>query len=191
MALLVSCLFLSCKDDEDNRTYEPAKIVGVSITNVLYTPAITGDNAVIVLKAGTDLSLLRTHILVANGEIVGFNNNVLMDLRLPIPLQIQGFDGTRSSLTLKVQSPPLLGGLYVEGMSIAKENISAKDQSIVVKVPKGTNLTALKVSLEFVNGELVDFTNNTPKDYTNPVKVNVRGVDQTTIYSYDLTFTSE
>lgn len=181
----------------DDRAFEPAKIVAVKIDNALYTIANTGTKeAKVVLKPGINLKALKTEILVANGELVNFENGVPQDLSKPIDILIQGEDGASSTWKLIVQSPPLLVSLDVVGLPLSKDKINLGKTTIIVQVPVGTDVSNLAVSYGFLNGTMTNFVNGTPKDYTItpaklPFKLLVLGADGTTTYPYDVIYTSD
>lgn len=198
--LLMSLILLSSCDDsfKDDRSYQSAKIVAVKLNNVLYNIAQNDMNeAKVILPAGTNLKDVKTEILVSNGSVVSPANNVNRDLTKPIDVNIYGQDGQSSVWKLIVQSPPSLTSLTVVGLPIPKENIHFGKTSIIVQVPVGTDITKLAVSYEFNNGTLNNYVNGTVKDYSfnlpskAPFKLEVLGVDGTTIYKYDVVFTSE
>jgi hypothetical protein len=201
--ILFSLFMLSsCQVDyKDDRVFESAKIVAVKINNALYTIVATGNNeAKVVLPPGVDLTTAKTELLVANGKLLNFENNVPHDLSKPIDIQIYGEDGQNSTWKLIVQSPPLLTSLDVVGLPLSKDKIHFGKTSIIVEVPEGTDVTNLVVSYEFLNGTMTNFVNGTPKDYTfstskppfkAPFKLQVLGADGMTIYGYDVIFTSE
>jgi hypothetical protein len=185
-------LVSSCKKDVDSRAIESAKIVAVKISNTLYSPTTTAPTEVLVkLPDGTDLSSIKTEILVSNGTPVDFKNKENNDLRFPLDVQIQGENGDLATWKLIVQSAPKLVSLTVDGMTLPKENVYFGKTSIITQVPKGTDLTKLAVRHEFLNGTMQNFANGTAKDYTNPFKLQVLGVDNKTVYTYDVVFTSE
>ena len=178
----------------DDRTFEPAKIAAVKINDVLYTIVTTGNKeAKVILAPGVNLTALKTEILVANGKLVNFENSVPQNLTKPIDIQITGEDGASSIWKLIVQSPPLLISLDVVGLPLSKDKIHFGKTTIIVEVPVGTNITNFAVSYGFLNGTTTNFVNGTPKNYdTNPpFKLLVLGADGTTIYSYDVIFTSD
>jgi hypothetical protein len=90
-----------------------------------------------------------------------------------------------------VQSPPKLSNFYIEGVDVPSDNVYTSSKSIIVQVAEGTDLTALKVSLEFTNGTLVNFENGVARDYTNPISFSVLGVDGETKYPYTLAITTD
>lgn len=190
--LLMVIMLGSCsKEEELDRTFEGANVVGVKVNGVLYLPTYNNNDVNIAIPAGRDLSNVKVQVLVANGELVDFNNDQIMDVRKPVPLKLNGSDGNNKDLLLKIQSPPSLSNLIIEGLTIPNSNIFFSSSSLIVQVPVGTNLTNLKVTMSFVNGTLTDFTNGTALDYTNPRTFKLRGVDETTIYNYDLIVTTE
>jgi hypothetical protein len=197
--ILFSLFMLSsCQVDyKDDRAFESAKITAVKINNTLYTIVGTGNNeAKVVLAPGVDLTTAKTELLVANGKLLNFENNVPHDLSKPIEIQIYGDDGQNSIWKLIVQSPPLLVSLDVVGLSLTKDKIHFGKRSIIVEVPEGTDVTNLAVSYEFLNGTMTNFVNGTAKDYTfsttkPPFKLQVLGADGTTTYGYDVVFTSD
>lgn len=192
LLLLMVVMFSACdKQDELNRMYEGAKVVGVKVNGVLYLPTYNNNDVNVAIPAGRDLSNAKVQVLVANGEILDFNNDQIMDVRKPIPLTLSGSDGTDVNVILKIQSPPALANLIVEGLNIPKADVFFSATSLIVQVPVGTNLTNLKVTMTLVNGTLVDFTNGVALDYTNPRTFKIRGVDDATIYDYDLIITTE
>lgn len=192
LCFLIVVLFSACsKEDDLNRTFEGPKIVGVKINNELFLPTYTNNTVSVSIPAGRDLSKVKVQVLVANGEIQNFENNQIMDVRRPITLRLNGNDGTDQDVVLKIQSPPSLSNFIIEGLSIPKSDIYYSATSLIVQVPQGTNLTNLKVTMSFVNGTLQDFTNGTALDYTNPRTFKIKGVDENTIYPYDLIITTE
>lgn len=190
--LLVMVVFSSCnKKDELNRLYESAQIVGVKVDGQLFLPTYNNDEVSITIPGGRDLSKVKVQVLVANGDILDFNNDQIMDVRMPIPLTLSGSDGENKNVILKIISPPSLSNFIVEGLTIPKSNIYFSSNSLIVQVPVGTNLTNLKVTMTFVNGTLQDFTNGVALDYTNLRTFKLKGVDESTIYNYDLIITTE
>lgn len=191
LSLLLMLLIGACSKVEDTRGYQDVKIEGVKINNELFTPIYNGNIAQIVIPAGRDLSKVKLQLLVVNGSVENFDNNGTFDARKPMNLTLKGENGKQVNIVLKIQSPPLLSTFVIEGISIPKEDVHFGAKSLIIQVPKTTNLTALKVSMEFLNGSLVDFTNGTAMDYTNPKTFKVKGVDGETIYTYDFIITSE
>ncbi|WP_445734424.1 hypothetical protein [Mariniflexile sp.] len=191
--LLSLFLLTSCDDKyRDDRVFEAAKIVAVKANDVLYSIDNTGNNeAKIILPAGVNLTALKAEILVANGKLVGFENNIPQDLTKPVDIQIEGEYGDISIWKLIVQSPPLLVSLDAVGLSIPKEKVNIGKTTIIVEIPEGTDTTNLAVSFGFLNGTIQNFTNGTPKDYSTPFRLNVLGVDGVTVYGYDVVFTSD
>lgn len=182
----------SCADDEsDNRSYEPAMIVGIKVDGILYLPTYDDGNTVIVLPAGKDLSNVQVELLVENGKVENFTNNNYYDMRMPVNLVFNGFDGTQINTKLRVQSPPKLTNLNIERIDLLSENIYLSAKSVIVQVEKGTDLTKLVVNMEFTNGTIQGFQNGVVRDYTNPVAFSVLGVDNETVYPYDLVITTD
>lgn len=181
----------------DDRAFEPAKIAAVRVNNVLYTITNNADNeAKVILPAGVDLTTAKTELLVANGQLVNFENGVPRDVSKPIDIQINGEDGASSTWKLIVQSPPKLISLDVVGLPLSKDKIHFGKTTIIVEVPLGTDITNLAVTYDFLNGKMTNFTNGTPKDYTTnittpPFKLQVLGADESTVYSYDVIYTSD
>jgi hypothetical protein len=181
----------------DDRAFEPAKIAAVKINDALYTITNTGTKeAKVVLVPGVDLTTLKTEILVANGELLNFENGIPHNLSKPIDIQIKGDDGAMSTWKLIVQSPPLLVSLDIVGLPLSKDKIHFGKTTIIVEVPVGTNITNLAVSYLFLNGTMTNFVNGTPKDYTvlptKPAfKLQVLGADGVTVYNYDVIYTSD
>jgi hypothetical protein len=189
--LLMALLIVSCKKKEDIREYQDVKIEGVKINNELFTPVYTGNVAQIVIPGGRDLSKVKLQLLIVNGEAVNFENNETYDCRKPISVSLEGSNGRQVDVVLKIQSPPALSTFIIEGMSIPKEDIHFSARSLIVQVPETTDLTALKVSMEFLNGTVLDFTNGISIDYSTPKTFKIKGIDEETIYTYDLIVTSE
>lgn len=188
----LSIMFISCSDNEDNRAYESAKIVGVKIDNELFTPSEAPEGETkIVVPAGRDLSKVKLQILVANGDVIDFTNNSEYDCRKPMSISIQGNNGTKVDTKLRIQSAPKLVSFIIKGMTIPNTDIYESNNSLIVQVPKDTNLTGLEVTMEFSNGILVDFENGKPLDYTDPRTFKLKGVDDETIYPYNLIITTE
>jgi hypothetical protein len=181
----------SCSSSNSDREYEDVKIVGAKINGTLYLPSYDGTNTIIVLPSGTDLSNLQVQLLVANGSASDFVENGYYDCRKPMDVTLSGSNGSTVAGKLLIQSPPKLSNFYIEGVDVPSGNIFTTGKSIIVQVDKGTDLTALKVSLEFVNGTLVDFENAVARDYTSPISFNVLGVDGTTTYPYTLSITTD
>lgn len=195
--LLLSALFLisfvtSCSDDDDKRAFEKARIVGVRIDNELFTPIkFTELETVVEVPAGKNLSNSKLHILVANGILDKFVNGVEYDCRKPLSVSINGYDGTLTKTNLRIKSAPKLLSFVIKGMTIAQENIHESESRIIVQVPKNTDLTALEVTMEFANGSLRNFENGVSKDYSTPCNFSLLGVDDETVYPYELIITTE
>ena len=192
MAMFLGMMVTSCSEDDDNRTFETARIVGVRIDNELFTPSTSTETETIVdVPAGRDLSNVKLHLLVANGTLENFVNEMEYDCRKPIPVTINGYDGSVVQTKLRIKSAPKLLSFVIKGMIIPAEDIHENASQLIVQVPKGTDLTALEVTMEFANGILQDFENGIVKDYTNPCKFNIIGVDGETVYPYELIITTE
>ncbi len=192
LLLLFVVMFSACeKKDELDRMYEGVKVVGVKIDGILYLPTYNNDDVNIAIPAGRNLSSVKVQVLVANGNLVDFNNDQIMDVRKPLPLTLNAIDGNNRNVVLKVQSPPSLSNIIIEGLTIPRSNVFFSANSLIVQVPVGTNVTNLKVTMNFVNGTLQEFTNGVALDYTNLRTFKLLGVDETTIYNYDLIITSE
>lgn len=190
--LLMLFIVASCSSsDDDSRSFEGAKIVGVKVDGNLYLPSYGDNGTVVTLPAGKDLSNVQVQLLVANGTVENFTNNAYYDCRKPIDIALAGSDGTEITTKLRVQSPPKLTAFIIEKVDVPAGNVYTSDNSIIVQVDKGTDLKVLKVTMNFVNGTLVDFENGVEKDYTNPVTVNVLGVDGETTYTYSLAITTD
>ncbi|HEX7367444.1 MAG TPA: hypothetical protein VF273_10135 [Pelobium sp.] len=190
--MLTVVIFSGCsKQDELDRMYEGAKVVGVKVNGELYLPTYTNNDVNITLPAGKDLSKVKVQVLVANGTLQNFDNDQIMDVRKPVPLTLNGENGESKDLTLKVVSPPSLSNLIIEGLNVPKSDIYFGATSLIVQVPVGTNLTNLKVTMSYVNGTLQGFTNGTAMDYTNAKTFSIKGVDETTVYNYDFIITTE
>ena len=121
----LSLIFVSCSDDEDNRKYESVQIVGVKLGNKLFTPKEIAPEGETIVKvtSGMDLSNVKLQILVANGELVDFVNNVECDCRKPILVSLQGYDGSLVTTKLRIQSAPQLVSFIIKGMTIPNEDI--------------------------------------------------------------------
>lgn len=191
MIALLSLILFSCSDNEENRAYEAVQIVGVKVNNDLFTPEYKEGETKIVIPAGRDLTKAKLQILVANGELVNFTNEAEYDCRKPLMIALKGYDGSNIETKLRIQSPPKLSSFVIEGMTIAKSDIHTSSNSLIVQVPKTTDLTALKVTMEFMNGTLVDFENGKARDYTNPTSFKLKGTDDETMYPYDFIITTE
>lgn len=188
---LFMILLAGCSKDELSRSFESAQIVGVKVNNELYTPQNADGVVQVVLPAGRDISNLKLQLLVVNGELIDFVNNAEYDCRKPIAVSLKGFDGEQSDVVLKVQSPPSLSSFIIEGLNIPAKDIHFSSSSLIVQVPTGTNLKALNVTMEFINGTLMDFNNSGSDDYTEMKTFKIKGVDGETIYPYDLIITTE
>jgi hypothetical protein len=191
--LLSLFVLASCDDSyRDDRTFESAKIVAVRTNGVLYSINENDNNeAKIILPPGVNLTELKVELLVSNGELIGFENNVSKDFTQPVDVKIKGEYGSINTWKLIVQSPPLLISLDAEGLAIPKEKVNIGKTSIIVEIPEGTDTTNLSVSYAFLNGTMQNYTNGTAKDYSTPFKLDVLGVDGVTVYSYDVVFTSD
>ena len=190
--LFANLFFFSCtKNDDLNRVFEDVKIVGVKLNNVLHYPVYDGDNTIVNLAPGTDLSNVALELIVVNGELENFPEQVKYDVRKPLDVKLTAKNGSHKNGKLQIKSAPLLRNLIVEGLNIPSSDIHFSTNSIIVQVPKNTNLTALKLTLEFLNGELANFENGVSKNYTNAVPFSIKGIDGTSLYNYDLIVTTE
>ena len=188
---LFSLITVSCSDDDQGREFEDVIIVGVKINNELFTPEYVSGETKIIIPAGRDLANAKLQVLVANGSLIDFQNEVEYDCRKPIPVKLNGYNGKNIETMLRIQSPPKLSFFVVEGFPISVNDVYASESSLIVQVPENTNLTALKVTMEFTNGTIMDFQNGQELDYTNPRNFNVKGVDDETIYPYEFIITTE
>lgn len=183
----------SCSDDDDSRAFDKAQIVGVKVDGELFLPATGGDAAEtrVTVPAGRDLSQVSLQVLVANGNLVNFPEQAKFDCRKPMDLTLAGFNGETVQTKLRIISAPKLTNFVIKGLTVLASDIHENASGIIVQVPKGTDLTKLEVTMEYTNGTLIDFTNGQVRDYTNPVKFSIKGVDEETIYSYELMITTE
>lgn len=187
----ISLIFVSCSED-DNRAYERAQIVGVKVDGELFTPTEVSDIVTkVIVPPGRDLSQAKLQVLVANGELMNFQNDMEYDCRKPISMSLQGYDGTVIDMRLCIQSAPKLFSFIIKGITVPAEDIHESGTSLIIQVPKNTDLTALEVTMEFANGTLLDFENGKVKDYSKPCKFSLKGVDEETIYPYELMITTE
>ncbi|MBW1654108.1 hypothetical protein [Flavobacterium quisquiliarum] len=192
-------LFSSCEADKvDNRAFEGAKIVALKLDGTLYTTTIDGSNEVkVVLKPGVPLTAIKTEILVSNGSLTDFENNVTHDFTKPVNVTVKGEDGNVTKWKLIVQSPPKLNYLEVVGMTIPQEKVHFGNTTIIVEIPVDTNVSNLAVNYTWLNGTMTNYTNGSTKDYTislpnkPPFKMEVLGADGVTKYYYDVIFTSD
>lgn len=190
-------LFAGCKDEEDSRTIEPAKIVALNIDGKLYASLKYSEvgssnlTATCELPPGVSLQALKTTILLTNGQLTNFANNETHDFRKPINVDIMGENGERTTWQLAVKSAPELQRLTIEGMNIPQRDVHFGKTTIVVQVPKGTDISKLAVNLTFANGSLKNYTNGTVKDYTTPFALEVLSIDEINVYTYDLMFTQD
>jgi hypothetical protein len=188
-----SLLFGACENEEDTRIYEPVKIVAAYINGDLISSSnlsTIDEHTTVTLPPGTDLSQLKVRLTVINGELINFPTDVETDFRHPVEVHIRSYNGMDKTQTFQIVSKPLLLDFFIEGMTVLREQIFSGENSIIVQVPTGTDFTALKVTMEFKNGELSGFTNGAPLDYTNPIAFNVIGVDGT-VYPYELVITDQ
>lgn len=188
---LALILWIACSDDETGRKYEAVKIAGVKIDNVLYLPVYTETETRVDVPAGKDLSNVKVQLLVVNGNLSGFRNNAGYDCRKPMDLVLDGYDGTRATTRLRVVSAPKLSSFLIEGVQVENDAIHTGDGSLIVQVPATTDLTALKVTMEFLNGTFVDFENDRPLDYTQPQRFTLLGSDGESTYSYEFVITTD
>lgn len=187
----IALIFTSCSED-DNRAYERAQIVGVKVDGELFTPAEASDTETkVVIPAGRDLSQAKLQVLVANGELMNFRNDAEYDCRKPLSMSLQGYDGTVVDMRLRIQSAPKLLSFIIKGITVPAEDIHESSSSLIIQVPKNTDLTTLEVTMEFANGTLLDFENGKVKDYSQPCKFTLKGVDEETVYPYELMITTE
>lgn len=185
-------LFAGCKKDVvDNRAYEEVKIVGVKINGSLFLPEEDDQTVIVTLPSGRDLSRLNVELLVANGDLINFQNNSEVDCRKPIDISMQGYNGTQRDVTLKIQSPPSLSNFIIEGITVPEDHIHFSDGSLIVQVPEGTDITNLAVTLEFINGTLTNFQNGQVANYSAPMNITVLGIDGETNYSYEFIITTQ
>jgi hypothetical protein len=190
--MIFGLIAVSCSDDNDTRPYEDAKVVGVKVNSSLYLPSSYGTNeATIVIPAGTDLSKTKLQVLVVNGDLQNFTNDAYYDCKKPLDLSIKTYNGDNISYKLRVQSPPKLSNLIIDGLVVESEDIHTGDESIIVQVPESLDLTSQKVTMTFVNGTIQGFTNGAARDFTNPIAFSVLGVDEETVYPYELILTSD
>lgn len=188
---LFTVTFSSCSDDDENRAYESVQIVGVKVNNELYTPSsVSAAETTVLIPAGVDLSKAKLQLLVINGT-ANFVNDQEYDARKPLDLTLNGFDGTTVQTKLRIQSPPKLVSFIIEGMTVPNSDIHTGEESLIVQVPEETDLTALKVTMEYINGTIMDFQNGVTLDYTNPRSFKIKGIDEETIYTYEFIITTE
>ncbi len=192
-------LFSSCEADKvDDRAFEGAKIVALKLDGTLYTFTNDGSNELkVVLQPGLPLNAIKTEVLVANGSLTDFENNVPHDFTKPVDVTVKGEDGNVSKWKLIIQSPPKLSYLEVVGMTIPQEKVHFGKTTVIVEIPVGTDVSNLTVNYTWVNGIMTNYTNGSKKDYSislpnkPPFKMEVLGADGVTKYYYDVIFTSD
>ncbi len=192
--MLVAGLALpACNDEEDSRPYEDAMIVAAYVNGTMVSSNNLSSNptqTTITLAPGTDLTHLKIKLTTINGDLVDFPTDVETNYTEPMDVKIRSYNGGDVTVKFHVVSKPLLVDFYIEGVNVPKENVHFGESTIIAQVPTGTNLTALKVTMGFKNGELSGFTNGVAMNYTNPVSFNVIGVDGT-VYPYKLMITDQ
>lgn len=140
---------------------------------------------------GKDLSNVQLQVLVANGDLTNFANDVKRDCRKPMPISMNGYDGSVINTKLHLLSAPTLASFIIKGLTIPAEDIHESSTSYIIQVPEDTDLTKLEVTMEFNNGTLQNFTNGEVKDYTDVHHFSILGVDEETVYNYELMITTE
>lgn len=191
LSAFFTATFTACSDNDENRAFETVQIVGVKVNNALYTPSSVSENATTVIIApGVDLSRAKLQLLVVNGN-ASLANDQEYDARKPLDVTLTGSDGTYIQTKLRIQSPPKLVSFIIEGMTVPNTDIHTSKESLIVQVPKETDLTALKVTMEFINGTLMGFENGKELNYTDPKSFSIKGVDEETIYTYEYIITTE
>src|SRR5690606_37495467 len=153
--LMFACVLLtaSCKKEIlDKRASEGGNVVGGNVNGDLFLPEYDDQTVVVTLPEGRDLSRVKLQLLVANGELIGFENNREYDCRKPLNIQLKGADGSQREITLRVQSPPALASFIIEGLAVEADRIHFSRESLIVQVPEGTDLSNLAVTMQFVNG---------------------------------------
>lgn len=208
MLLLASFVLIGCSDDEDNRITPEAKIVAIKIDEKLYNTDKTVDDPKsdikvfldeagktlrLVLAPGEDLSNKKTEILVSNGQILNFENKEEYDLRKPFTIDVDGEDGQKSTWKITIQSPPKILRVSVDDPIVSQNEtfIIEKSFTIITQIEEGTDVSALKVSYDITNGTFVDYVNGSEINYAEPYELKVLGLDETTIYTYKVIFTTE
>lgn len=189
--VLMLVLLASCSDDDNDRSYQDARIVGVKVNNELFTPTYNESETIILLPAGRDLSNVKLQILVANGELIDMVNEEEYDARKPFDLVLRAENGKDVHTKLRIQSPPKLSLFIIEGLNVPSEDVHSGTGSLIVQVPEDTDLSALKVTMEFSNAASMDFKNGIELDYTDPRSFKVVGVDEETVYPYEFIITTE
>lgn len=166
--LLGLITFYSCSDDDDKRMIEPSKIVAIKLNTTLYSIDSKGTNvAEVVVPAGTNIEAMKTMIMVTNGKLSNFTNNIDHDLRKPFTVAIDGDNGEKSEWTISVISKPKLASLSVDDVLITS-NLAVTDQSITVsELPSSVDITSARVSFNFLNGKLLNYENGTEKTTQN------------------------
>ena len=192
LGLLMSFFLLACSESkEDNRAYEVASIVGVKVNGTLYIPKTSSDSVKVTLPAGTDISNVNVQLIVENGTTPEFTNNTEYDMRKPMNVVLHGYDGTSRQVALCLLAPPKLTTLSIAQLDISQNDIYSSSKSIIVQVSPGTDLSRLKITMEFVNGTIQGFNNGIEGDYSSPVSFSVLGVDGITVYPYQLIVTTD
>lgn len=200
-----SMLLSSCQDDNnDNKIWEPVSIGAVYINGGMVSlDANDGklypdrnsyltnyDSVTINMKWGTDVTKLKMRLTPINGELIDFPTDVATDYTLPRTIRVKSFNGMEHAIYMRVISRPLLTDFFIDGIILPQEDIHFNEKSIIVQVPKGTDLTQLKVTMGFLNGKVSGFENGKVMDYTNPHSLTITGIDGT-IYPYTLTITDK
>lgn len=194
--LFLSALFFSyaCSDsDNDDRIHDEARIVGIKLNEKLYTKNVSEKEHEFkyILPPGTKLESVTTQVLVSSGFAIGYEIESKQDLRFPLDIALQGNDGQKTDWKLIVQSPPKIQRVTEKDLLIPTEHIFISENAIVIQVEEGTDLTNLAFTYELSNGKLINYNNGEVKNYTEPFVLEVEGVDESTIYKYEVVVTSE
>jgi hypothetical protein len=74
----------------------------------------------------------------------------------------------------RIYEPVKVVAAYINGELISSDNLSTIDESAIVTLSPGTDLSKLKVRLTVINGELIDFPTDVETDFRLPVEIRIR-----------------
>ena len=74
----------------------------------------------------------------------------------------------------RIYEPVKIVAAYINGELISSDNLSTINESTVVTLPPGTDLSELKVRLTVINGELIEFPTDVETDFRLPTQIRIR-----------------
>jgi surface protein len=167
-------------------------IENFDIANMVGDEAINFDNHTvsITMPYNTDRAVLTPFIAVSTGATIDPLSNTPQDFTSTFSYTVTSESGIAQDWTIDVTNE--LNNetnitSFVIPNQVVEESIDFDNHTILVRMPFGTDVTALIPTISLSPGATITPTSGTPRDFTNPVVYNVIPEDNSASQSWTIT----